>query len=245
MSGHSKWSNIKNKKAKTDAQKGKIYTKMAKLIAVAAREGGSDPALNAKLKDAIAKAKANNMPNSNIDRAIKKGAGELGDSVFESITYEGYGIGGVAVIVEALTDNKNRTAGDVRYFFDKNGGNLGTNGCVSFMFEKKGSILVEDDGSIDEEDLMMIALDGGAEDFDVSEDGFEITTAPQDFSSVCDALEENGIKTVSAQVEMIPSTYTKLEDPEQIKKFERMLDMFEENDDVQDVYHNAELPEDE
>lgn len=244
MSGHSKWSTIKHKKAKTDAQKGKIYTKMAKLIAVAAREGGADPDLNAKLKDAIAKAKSNNMPNDNIERAIKKGAGELGNSVFEEITYEGYGIGGVAVIVEALTDNKNRTAGDVRYYFDKNGGNLGTSGCVSFMFEKKGTILVDNDGNVDEEELMMIALDSGAEDFDVSDDGFEITTTPETFSKVCDALEENGIKTASASVEMVPSNYTKLEDEAQIKKFEKMLEMFEDNDDVQDVYHNAEFPDD-
>lgn len=243
MSGHSKWSTIKHKKAKTDAQKGKVYTKMAKLIAVAAREGGADPENNAKLKDAIAKAKSNNMPNDNIDRAIKKGSGELGNSVFEQITYEGYGIGGIAVIVETLTDNKNRTAGDVRYTFDKNGGNLGTTGCVSFMFEKKGTILVNNDDSVDEDDLMMLALDAGADDFLVSEDGYEITTSPEMFSAICEELQQNNIKTESANIEMIPSNYTLLEDEEQIKKFEKMLDMFDDNDDVQEVYHNAEFPD--
>lgn len=171
MSGHSKWSNIKNRKGKQDAVKGKIFTKMAKLIAVAAREGGGDPEMNAKLRDAIAKAKAANMPNDNVDRAVKKGTGELGDAIFEEITYEGYGPGGVAVIVSALTDNKNRTAADVRHAFDKNGGNLGTNGCVGFLFTKSGRIMVEKSDAIDEDELMMLALDAGAEDMEVAEDG--------------------------------------------------------------------------
>ena len=238
MSGHSKWANIKHKKDRKDAIKGQIYTKMAKLIAVAAREGGSDPSGNAKLKEAIAKAKAQNMPNDNIERAIKKGAGELGDKVYEEITYEGYGIGGVAVIVQALTDNKNRTAGDVRYIFDKNGGNLGTSGCVSYMFDKKGIILLGKDSTSDEESLMEMALEAGADDFESSEDGYEITTQPQDFYTVLEALESNGIKPESAQIEMVAKTETQLTQEDQIKKFNRMIDMFDENDDVQEVWHN-------
>ncbi len=238
MSGHSKWANIKHKKGRQDAIKGQIYTKMAKLIAVAAREGGSDPSGNAKLKEAIAKAKAQNMPNDNIERAIKKGAGELGDKVYEEITYEGYGIGGVAVIVQALTDNKNRTAGDVRYIFDKNGGNLGTSGCVSYMFDKKGIILLGKDSTSDEESLMDMALEAGADDFESSEDGYEITTQPQDFYTVLEALESNGIKPESAQIEMVAKTETQLTQEDQIKKFNRMIDMFDENDDVQEVWHN-------
>lgn len=241
MSGHSKWSTIKNKKAKTDAQKGKVYTKMAKLIAVAAKEGGSDPGTNAKLQTAITKAKAANMPNDNIERAIKKGAGELGNSVYEEITYEGYAIGGVAVIVQALTDNKNRTAGDVRYMFDKNGGNLGTSGCVSYMFEKQGKILVDKENA-DEDELMMIALDAGAEDFETNEEGFEITTAPDTFSNVMKALEENDIKTESANVDMVPNNYTQIA-PEHVNMFNKMMDMFDDNDDVQEVFHNGEFPE--
>ena len=243
MSGHSKWSTIKNKKGKADALKGKIYTKMAKYIAIAAREGGSNPANNAKLKEAIAKAKANNMPNDNIDRAIKKGAGELGNSVFEEITYEGYGIGGVAVIVETLTDNKNRTAGDVRYAFDKNGGNLGTTGCVSFMFDKKGTILIDKDINLSEDELMDIALEAGAEDFVASDEGYEITTMPNDFHSVLEQLENLKIKPLSAEIEMIPQSETELTEEEQLKKFNKMIDMFDDNDDVQNVYHNCILPE--
>ncbi len=243
MSGHSKWANIKHKKGRQDAIKGQIYTKMAKLIAVAAKEGGPDPAANAKLKEAVAKAKAQNMPNDNIDRAIKKGAGELGDKTFEEITYEGYGVGGVAVIVETLTDNKNRTAGDVRYIFDKNGGNLGTSGCVSFMFDKKGVILLEKTAAADEETLMDLALEAGAEDFEASDDGYEITTAPEDFYKVLDALHKAGLKPASAEVAMTPRTETALTDAEQIKKFTKMLDMFDDNDDVQAVWHNGILPD--
>lgn len=236
MSGHSKWANIKNKKGKTDAARGKVFTKMAKYIAVASREGGSNPEMNAKLRDAIAKAKAANMPNDNIDRAIKKGAGELQGAVYEEITYEGYGPGGAAVIVQCLTDNKNRTAADVRHAFDKNGGNLGTNGCVSFLFSKSGKILVPGEG-LDEDEVIMTALDAGAEDVDASEDGFEITTAPEDFAAVMDALNAAGMVPVSGEVAMIPSTETKLSE-EDAKRMEKMLDMFQDNDDVQEVWHN-------
>ena len=237
MSGHSKWSNIKNRKGKQDAVKGKIFTKMAKLIAVAAREGGGDPEMNAKLRDAIAKAKAANMPNDNVDRAVKKGTGELGDAIFEEIAYEGYGPGGVAVIVSALTDNKNRTAADVRHAFDKNGGNLGTNGCVGFLFTKSGRIMVEKSDAIDEDELMMLALDAGAEDMEVAEDGYTIITAPEDFAAVMDAMGENDIEVLTGEVAMIPSTETALS-PEDVKKMEKMLDMFDDNDDVQEVWHN-------
>ncbi|WKY45962.1 YebC/PmpR family DNA-binding transcriptional regulator [Eubacteriaceae bacterium ES2] len=238
MSGHSKWSTIKHKKGKADAKRGQIFTKLAKYIAVAAREGGSDPDMNAKLKEAVAKAKAANMPNDNIDRAIKKGAGELQGDTYEEIIYEGYGPGGVAVIVEALTDNKNRTAGDVRHAFDKNGGNLGTSGCVSFLFTKKGQILIEMADNIDEDTLMMEALDAGAEDFEASEDGFEITTEPEHFGQVCDTLKDLGYDLVSAEIAMIASTDADLETPEEIKKMNRMIDMFDDNEDVQAVWHN-------
>ena len=237
MSGHSKWANIKNRKGKQDAAKGKIFTKMAKLIAVAAREGGSDPEMNAKLRDAVAKAKAANMPNDNIDRAIKKGAGELAGTVYEEITYEGYGPGGVAVIVNALTDNKNRTAGDIRHAFDKNGGNLGTNGCVAYLFTKAGRIMIEKSDAIDEDELMMIALDAGAEDMETSEDGYEIKTAPEDFAKVMDALNDAGVEVLSGEVAMIPSTETEISE-EDAKKMDKMLDMFDDNDDVQEVWHN-------
>jgi len=237
MSGHSKWANIKNRKGKQDAVKGKIFTKMAKLIAVAAKEGGGDPEMNAKLRDAVAKAKAANMPNDNIDRAIKKGAGELDNTIYEEINYEGYGPGGVAVIVQVLTDNKNRTAGDVRHAFDKNGGNLGTNGCVSYLFTKAGRIMVEKSDAIDEDELMMIALEAGAEDMETSEDGYEIKTAPEDFAVVMDALNENSIPVLSGEIAMIPSTETALGEGDAVK-MEKMLDMFDDNDDVQDVWHN-------
>ena len=237
MSGHSKWNNIKNRKGKQDAAKGKIFTKMAKLIAVAAREGGGDPEMNSKLREAVAKAKAANLPNDNIDRAIKKGSGELGDAVFEEITYEGYGPGGAAVIVQALTDNKNRTAGDVRHIFDKNGGNLGTNGCVSYLFERAGRILIEKSDDIDEDELMMAALDAGAEDMETSEDGYEIKTAPADFASVLDQIQAAGYDVVSGEIAQIPSTETELSD-EDSQKMEKMLEMFEDNDDVQEVFHN-------
>jgi YebC/PmpR family DNA-binding regulatory protein len=238
MSGHSKWSTIKHKKGKADAKRGQIFTKIAKYIAVASREGGSDPEMNAKLKEAILKGKAANMPNDNIDRAVKKGAGELHGSVYEEITYEGYGPGGVAVIVETLTDNKNRTAGDVRHAFDKYGGNLGTSGCVGFLFTKKGQIMIEKSDEIDEEELMMAALDAGAEDVEASEDGFEITTEPEDFGLICDALKNNGYDLISAEIAMIPSTDVELNEPGDTKKMLRMIDMFDDNEDIQEVWHN-------
>jgi len=245
MSGHSKWSTIKHKKGKADAKRGQIFTKLAKYIAVASREGGSDPDMNAKLKEAIAKAKAANMPNDNIDRAIKKGAGELQGSVYEVITYEGYGPGGVAVIVETLTDNKNRTAGDVRHAFDKNGGNLGTSGCVGFLFTKKGQIMIEKADGLDEEALMMLALDAGAEDIETAEEGYEISTEPVDFGQVCDALKQEGYELASAEIAMIPSTEVELTDATEIKKMLKMIDMFDDNEDVQAVWHNWTGEEDE
>lgn len=238
MSGHSKWANIKNKKGKNDAARGKIFTKMAKYIAVASREGGPDPEMNSKLREAVAKAKAVNMPNDNIERAIKKGSGELGNSVFEEITYEGYGPSGVAVIISALTDNKNRTAADVRHAFDKNGGNLGTNGCVSYLFDKKGQIFLDKEG-VDEDELMMEMLDAGAEDIISTDDGFEILTEPNDFIMVMDKLEEIGIKPLSGEIAQIPSTFTNL-DEDNVIRMQKMLDMFEDNDDVQSVWHNWE-----
>ncbi|MBP8030943.1 MAG: YebC/PmpR family DNA-binding transcriptional regulator [Acetobacterium sp.] len=238
MSGHSKWSTIKHKKGKADAKRGQIFTKLAKYIAVASREGGSDPEMNAKLKEAIVKAKAANMPNENIDRAVKKGAGELQGSVYEEITYEGYGPGGVAVIIETLTDNKNRTAGDVRHALDKNGGNLGTSGCVGFLFTKKGQIMIEKTDDIDEETLMMLALDAGAEDVETAEEGYEISTEPADFGQVCEVLKKEGYELASAEIAMIPSTEVELTDATEIKKMLKMIDMFDDNEDVQAVWHN-------
>ena len=226
-----------HKKEKTDAARAKVFTKIGKEMAIAVREGGPDPVSNSKLRDLIAKAKANNVPNDNIDRAIKKGSGELGDAVFEEITYEGYGPGGAAVIVQALTVNKNRTAGDVRHIFDKNGGNLGTNGCVSYLFERAGRILIEKSDDIDEDELMMVALDAGAEDMETSEDGYEIKTAPADFANVLDQIQAAGYKVASGEIAQIPSTETELSD-EDGQKMEKMLDMFEDNDDVQEVFHN-------
>ena len=240
MSGHNKWSTIKNKKGKADAARGKIFTKIGRELAVAVKLGGSDPASNSKLRDVIAKAKANNMPNDNINRSIKKAAGELGSINYEELVYEGYGPGGVAVIVNTLSDNKNRTASDVRHAFDKSGGSLGATNCVGYMFEKKGVIVIENDGSVDEEELMMSALDAGAEDFDAGEEAFEITTAPDDFSAVREALESAGYTFASAEIDMIPqNTVTPDEDTQ--KKLERLFDMLDDLDDVQDYFHNAEM----
>ena len=240
MSGHSKWSNIKRKKEKTDSQKAKIFTKIGRELAVAVKEGGgADPNVNSRLKDCIAKAKANNVPNDNIERIIKKAAGETGTNKYESIRYEGYGPGGVAVIVQALTDNRNRTAGDLRHYFDKFGGNMGTPGCVSFMFTRNGVLVIEKD-SINEDVLMEEALEAGASDFLADSEVFEIYTEPEDFSAVRDALENKGYKFVSAQIEMIPSTYTKLTDEDSILKMQKLLDALEDNDDVQDIWHNLE-----
>ena len=244
MSGHSKWANIKHRKGKQDALRGKIFTKLGKEIAIAAKDGGADPSTNRKLADIIAKAKANNMPNDTVARAIKKGSGEMEGVNYEEITYEGYGPSGIAVIVKTLTDNRNRTAGEARHIFDKNGGSLGTSGCVSFMFDEKGLIIVEKNDKIEEEELMMLALDCGADDFAVEEDSYEIYTAPENFSEVRQKLEDAGIEMATAEVTMIPQTTVQVTDEEVIKKFTKMLDMFDDNDDVQDVYHNAELPED-
>ena len=238
MSGHSKWNNIKRKKEKADGAKAKIFTKIGRELAVAVKEGGSaDPAANSRLRDAIAKAKAANVPNDNIDRIIKKAAGEGNNDNFENVTYEGYGPSGVAVIVEALTDNRNRTAADVRHAFDKFGGNLGTTGCVSFMFNKKGVIAIEREG-LDEDTVMMDALDAGADDMQVEEETFEVYTDPDAFGSVLAALEEKGYTFVQAAVEMVPQNYVKLENEDDIKNMEKLIDLLEDNDDVQNVWHN-------
>ena len=242
MSGHSKWHNIQAKKGKTDAKRGKIFTKIGKEIAVAAKTGGSNPDINGKLRDVIAKAKANNMPLDTISRAVKKGAGEMDGVNYEEIVYEGYGPNGVAVIVSTLTDNKNRTAANVRYAFDRTGGNLGSLGCVSFMFQKKGQIIIERTDNIDEDELMMAALEAGAEDFSAEEDAFEITTAYEEFSVVREALEKAGYEFASAETTMIPDTYSAL-DMDGAEKVQKLIDKLEDDDDVQDVYHNAEFPE--
>lgn len=240
MSGHSKWANIKIKKGKTDAQRGKAFTKLGREIAIAVKAGGPNPDANSRLKDVIAKAKAANMPNDNIARSIKKASGEEGGAVYEEITYEGYGPGGVAVIVEAATDNRNRTAGDVRHYFDKFGGNLGQSGSVSFMFNKKGVILIENDGQVSEDNLMMETLDAGAEDFSTEEDYFEITTDPNDFSKVREALETRGYNFLEADVEMVPTVYTKLTDAKQIELMDKLIENLEDMDDVQNVWSNWE-----
>ena len=234
--------NIINKKGKQDAKRAKIFTKHARAIAVAAKEGGGNPDYNAALKTAIEKAKADNMPNDNIDRAIAKGAGAGANENYETIVYEGYGPGGVAVIVETLTDNKNRTAGNIRYYFDKNGGNLGTTGCVGFMFDRKGQILIAAE-NVSEEQLMDDALEAGADDIITEEDGFEVVTAPEDFNAVIDALVEKGYEFVSADIKLIPQTTTVLDNEGQVKSMEKLIDLLEEDDDVQNVYHNWEITE--
>lgn len=241
MSGHSKWSTIKRKKGANDAQRAKIFTKIAREIIVAVKAGGPDPDNNASLKDVIAKARSNNMPNDNINRTIKKAAGDTDTSTYENITYEGYGPNGVAVIVDALTDNRNRTAADVRHAFDKFGGNMGQNGCVSFMFDKKGVIVIENE-DIDEDEITIDALEAGAEDIEIDTDSIEITTTPEDFSAVREALESK-YTFASAEVSMVPQTMTELTDPDSIKNMNRMLEMLEDNDDVQEVYHNWDMPE--
>ena len=239
MSGHSKFANIKHKKEKNDAAKGKIFTIIGREIAVAVKEGGPDPANNSKLRDVIAKAKANNMPNDTIERGIKKAAGDAEAVNYVSITYEGYGPNGTAIIVDALTDNKNRTAANVRAAFTKGNGNIGTPGCVSFMFDKKGQIIIaKEECDMDADELMMIALDAGAEDFAEEEDSFEVITSPEDFSAVRETLEQNNIPMASAEVTMIPQTYVELTDEQDIKNINRTLDLLEEDDDVQAVYHN-------
>ena len=241
MSGHSKWHNIQNKKGKADAKRGKIFTKIGKELALAIKNGGSNPDTNAKLRDVIAKAKAANMPNDNINRAIKKAEGELDSVNYEKIVYEGYGPSGVAVIVETLTDNKNRSAGNVRSAFTKGGGNMGTTGCVGFMFQEKGEIVIEKEDR-DEDEMMMLALDAGAEDFAAEEEVFIVTTTPEDFGTVREALEAEGIEFLEAAVKMVPDTYTAINEDD-AKKFQKMLDLLDDDDDVTDVYHNAEFPE--
>ncbi len=241
MSGHSKFANIKHKKEKNDAAKGKVFTMIGREIAVAVKEGGPDPANNFKLAQVIAKAKANNMPNDTIDRGIKKAAGDGNSVNYETATYEGYGPSGTAIIVKCLTDNKNRTAANVRNAFTKGQGSIGTQGCVSYMFDEKGQIIIaKEDCDMDADDLMMVALDAGAEDFAEEEDSFEITTAPADFDAVHKALEEQGIVMVSAEVSMIPQTYVTLTDEADITNIGRILDLLDDDDDVQEVYHNWE-----
>ena len=239
MSGHSKLANIKHKKEKNDAAKGKIFTIIGREIAVAVKDGGADPANNSKLRDVIAKAKANNMPNDTIDRGIKKAAGDLGSVNYEYITYEGYGPNGIAIIVDSLTDNKNRTAANVRSAFTKGNGNIGTPGCVSFMFDKKGQIIIDkEECDLEADDLMMIALDAGAQDFSEEEDSFEVLTDPDDFSEVHRALEDANIIMASAEVTMIPQTYVELSDETAVKALQKTLDLLEVDDDVQAVYTN-------
>ena len=239
MSGHSKFANIKHKKEKNDAAKGNVFTIIGREIAVAVKEGGPDPANNSKLRDVIAKAKANNMPNDTIDRGIKKAAGDANSVNYVTITDERYGPSGTAIIVNALTDNKNRTASNVRNAFTKGGGNVGTTGCVSYMFDEKGQIIIaKEDCDMDADDLMMIALDAGAEDFNEEEDSFEILTSPEEFTAVREALEKENIPMAEADVTMIPQNYVELTSEDDIKKMNRILDMLDEDDDVQDVYHN-------
>ncbi len=239
MSGHSKFANIKHKKEKNDAAKGKIFTVIGREIAVAVKEGGADPANNSKLRDVIAKAKAANMPNDTIDRGIKKAAGDAGSVNYENLTYEGYGPGGVAIIVETLTDNKNRTASNVRAAFSKGNGNIGTPGSVSFMSDKKGQIIIDkEECEMEADDLMMMALDAGAEDFAENEDDFEIITSPDDFSAVREALEKENVPMLEADVTMIPQNYVSLSDDDAKKKMQRILDLLDEDDDVQATYHN-------
>ena len=244
MSGHSKFANIKHKKEKNDAARGKVFTILGREIAVAVKEGGPDPANNSRLRDVIAKAKANNMPNDTIDRGIKKAAGDAASVNYEEVTYEGYGPSGTAIIVKALTDNKNRTASNVRNAFTKGSGSVGTQGCVSYMFDEKGQIILskeelEDaDITLSADDLMMIVLDAGAEDFSEEEDSFEIITLPEDFSAVREAIEAEKIPMASAEVTMLPQTYVTLTDENDIKQLQRTLDLLDEDDDVQDVYHN-------
>ena len=242
MSGHSKWNNIKRKKEKTDAAKAKIFTKIGREISVIVKTGGANPNENSKLKDAIAKAKAANVPNDNIERIIKKAAGDGEANNYEELIYEGYGPSGVAVVVETLSDNRNRTAGEMRHYFDKCGGNLGQSGSVMFMFDRKGVINIEAEG-LDEETVMDAALEAGADDFNFDGDVFEITTEPNDLGAVRDALETAGYSFLSAEVAYIPQTMTALEDEETITKMEKLIDMLEDNDDVQAVWHNWEMPD--
>ena len=239
MSGHSKFANIKHKKEKNDAAKGKMFTIIGKEIAVAVKEGGADPNNNSKLRDVIAKAKANNMPNDTIERGIKKAAGNASAINYETVRYEGYGPNGIAIIVDALTDNRNRTAANVRNCFTKGGGNVGAQGCVSYMFDEKGQIIIDkEECEMDPDELMMIALDSGAEDFSDEEDSYEVLTAPDDFSAVREEIEKSGAPIAEAQVAMIPQTYVDLTDEQALKDLQRTLDLLDEDDDVTDVWTN-------
>lgn len=238
MSGHSKWHNIQARKGKSDAQRGKIFTKIGREIAVVVKAGGADPVSNSKLRDIIAKAKQNNMPNDSIQRAIKKATGELSNVNYENTTYEGYGVGGSAVIVECLTDNKNRTAGDVRHAFDKHGGSLGASGCVSYLFKRKGIIVLEKNDKMDSDEILMQALEAGAKDVLEDEDSFTIETAPEDLNSVVESLKNNGIKVSEYESMLVPDMYVELDEGKQAQ-FEKMLDALEDLDDVQNVYHNV------
>lgn len=246
MSGHSKWKNIMHKKGKTDAQRAKIFTKIGREIMVCVKEGGADSSTNSKLRDLIAKAKQNNVPNDNIDRVIKKAAGDGDKNSYETMVYEGYGPNGVAVIIEALTDNKNRIAGEVRHYFDKFGGNLGTSGCVSYMFTNKGIIIVEN-SSLSEEKVMEDCMEAGALDFSFNEneETIEVETPSSDCGAVREALEQKGYIIISSEVEQVPDTYVDLTDPEHIRKMNLLLDALDENEDVQNVFHNWDAPEDE
>ncbi|WP_066502694.1 YebC/PmpR family DNA-binding transcriptional regulator [Abyssisolibacter fermentans] len=241
MSGHSKWANIKHRKGRQDAMKGKIFTKLGRMISVAVREGGADPEYNFSLKSAIEKAKADNMPNDNIERAIKKGLGDTDGQNYEEIVYEGYGPAGIAVLVKCLTDNKNRTASDVRHSFSKNSGNLGATGCVSFMFDRKGLLIIDKEEGLDEETVMMSALEAGAEDFEADENCFEITCMPEDFKTVKEALEKEGYTFSTAELAMLPQNTSTLDSESDIKAMNKLIDMLEDNDDVQEVYHNWDM----
>ncbi|MBQ1290608.1 MAG: YebC/PmpR family DNA-binding transcriptional regulator [Lachnospiraceae bacterium] len=246
MSGHSKFANIKHKKEKNDAAKGKIFTMIGREIAVAVKEGGPDPANNFKLSQIIAKAKANNMPNDTIERGIKKAAGDVGNVTYQNNSYEGYGPAGIAIIVDTLTDNANRTAANVRAAFSKGSGNVGTPGCVSYMFDEKGQIIIDrEECDLTADDLMMVVLDAGAEDVKEEEDSFEILTAPEDFEAVNKAVQEAGIVVASAEVTKIPQNYVTLTNEEDIKRIRRILDLLDEDDDVQAVYHNWDEPDEE
>ncbi|MCL1964721.1 MAG: YebC/PmpR family DNA-binding transcriptional regulator [Firmicutes bacterium] len=245
MSGHSKWANIKHKKGKADAARGKVFTKIGREIAIAVREGGADPSSNGKLRDVIAKAKTNNMPNDNISRSIKKAAGEMGNITYEEILYEGYAAGGLAVIVECVTDNRNRTASDIRHYFDKFGGNLGATGSVGWMFERKGLAVVDRKPGMDEDAMMMMALEAGASDMQALEDAFEVYTEVQDFSAVREALEGRGCTFLSAELTRVPQNLTAIDDPETLEKIGKLLDALDDMEDVQNVYHNGDLPEEE
>ena len=244
MSGHSKWHNIQATKGKMDAARSKIFTKIGRELAVAVKSGGPDPTTNAKLRDVISKAKQNNMPNDNIERSIKKASGELGSVNYEAIVYEGYGIGGSAVIVECLTDNKNRTAGDVRHAFDKHGGSLGSNGCVSYLFQRKGIIIVPREEGLDSDALMMDALDAGAKDVVEEDDEIEIITEPNDVTQIKQVLENKGYNIVLAESQLVPDLYVDL-DQTKLVSFQKMLDVLNDLDDVQEVYHNVNLPDEE